>query len=79
MTDAAGNLVKVAVGPTATVTRTAKSSLTGLQTGDTVVVQGTTGAGGTVTATSVRATAQGVSAGTGARAAGGGGGGFAGG
>jgi hypothetical protein len=74
VTDAAGNLVKVAVGPTATVTRTAKSSLTGLQTGDTVVVQGTTGTGGTVTATSVRATAQGVPAGTGAR----GGGAFAG-
>jgi hypothetical protein len=65
VTDASGNLVKVTVSPSATVTRTAKSSLAGLQTGDTVVVQGTTGAGGSVTATSVRATGQGVSAGGG--------------
>jgi hypothetical protein len=62
VTNASGNLVKVNVGPSATVTRTSKSSLAGLQTGDTVVVQGSTASGGTVDATSVRATAQGVSA-----------------
>jgi hypothetical protein len=70
VTNASGNLVKVQVGPSATVTRTAKSSLGGLQTGDTVIVQGTSGPSGTVTATSVRATGAGVSS------AGGLGGGF---
>jgi hypothetical protein len=60
VTNASGDLVKVEVGPSTSVTRTAKSSLTGLQTGDTVVVQGTTGSGGTVTAMSVRATGRGV-------------------
>jgi hypothetical protein len=53
--------VKVRLGPTANVTRTSKSSLAGLQTGDTVVVQGST-SGGVVTATSVRAVGQGVTA-----------------
>lgn len=61
VTDATGGLIKVVVPPSASITRTAKSSLAGLQTGDTVVVQGTTAAGGTVTATSVRGTGQGVS------------------
>jgi hypothetical protein len=60
VTNASGDLVRVEVGPSTSVTRTAKTSLAGLQTGDTVVVQGTTGSGGTVTATSVRATGQGV-------------------
>ncbi len=61
VTDATGALVKVVVGPSVPVTRTANSSLTGLQTGDTVVVQGSKASNGAVTATSVRATAQGVS------------------
>lgn len=61
VTDATtGNLIKVVVGPAVSVTRTAKSSLTGLQTGDTVVVQGTKAANGNVTATAVRATGQDV-------------------
>ena len=47
------------VGTSVPVTRTAKSSLAGLQTGDTVVVQGTKASNGEVTATSVRATGQG--------------------
>jgi hypothetical protein len=63
VTDSSGKLVKVQVGASATVTRTAKSSLAGLQTGDTVIVQGTSGSSGTVTATSVRATAAGVTTG----------------
>jgi hypothetical protein len=63
VTDATtGNLIKVVVGPSVTVTRNAKSSLTGLQTGDTVVVQGTKAANGNVTATAVRATGAGVTA-----------------
>jgi hypothetical protein len=69
VTDTNGNLVKVIVGPTATVTRTAASSPSGLQVGDSVIVTGTPAANGTVSATAVRATAQGVAAGTG-RAAG---------
>ncbi len=72
VTDSSGALVKVEVGPSVPITRTAKSSLAGLQTGDTVVVQGSKGTGGEVTATSVRATGQGVTSTFG----GGGGGGF---
>lgn len=62
VTDASGNLIKVTIGPSTTVTRTAKSNLAGLQTGDTVVVSGTTAANGSVTATAVRASGQGVAA-----------------
>jgi hypothetical protein len=62
VTDSTGKLVKVEVGQSANVARTAKSSLAGLQTGDTVIVQGTSGKSGTVTATSIRATAAGASA-----------------
>jgi hypothetical protein len=61
VTNSSGALVKVTVGPSATITRTGKSSLSGLQTGDTVIVSGTKAANGSVSATSVRATAQGVS------------------
>jgi hypothetical protein len=83
--DAAGTLVKVTVGPSTTVTRTAKSSLAGLQLGDTVIVTGSKAANGSVAATAIRATAQGVTTGGGGFAglgAGGGlgsGGGFTGG
>jgi predicted aconitase with swiveling domain len=76
--DAAGTLVKVTVGPSTTITRTAKSSLSGLQQGDTVVVTGTKGTGGAVSATAIRATGQGVTTGGGLGAGGafGSGGGF---
>jgi hypothetical protein len=74
VTDSTGALIKVVVSPSVPVTRTAKSRLTGLQTGDTVVVQGTKASNRQVTATSVRATGQGVTTG-----AGGGAGGFSGG
>ena len=67
VTDSSGALIKVVVSASVPVTRTAKSSLTGLQTGDTVVVQGTKATNGEVTATSVRATGQGVTAGDGRR------------
>ncbi len=73
--DAAGTLVKVTVGPSTTVTRTAKSSLSGLQQGDTVIVTGTKAASGTVSATAIRATGQGVTAGGGTGSGGGFGGG----
>jgi hypothetical protein len=73
--DAAGTLVKVTVGPSTTITRTAKSSLAGLQQGDTVIVTGSKGANGSVAATAIRATAQGVTTGGGGGFAGLGGGG----
>jgi len=63
VTNSSGNLVKVTVGSTATVNRNAKSSLASLQVGDTVVVQGSKASDGSVTATSVSATAAGVSSG----------------
>jgi hypothetical protein len=75
ISDSSGNIVKVTVGPTATVTRTSTSSLAGLKVGDTVTVTGSTAANGGVSATAVRASAPGVTSGLGA---GGGGGGFAG-
>ncbi len=81
VTDATtGNLIKVVVGPSVSVTRNAKSSLAGLQTGDTVVVQGTKAANGNVTATAVRATGAGVTTGAAGRSGfgGAGGGGFGG-
>jgi hypothetical protein len=60
VTNASGALVKVTVGPTATVDRNAASSLGALQVGDTVVVEGTKASNGSVTATSVSATGAGV-------------------
>ncbi len=58
---ASNELVKVKINTSTTVTRNAKSSATELRPGDTVVVQGATGTGGTVQASSVAATAKGVS------------------
>ena len=63
ISDSSGNIVKVKVGSATTVTRTAKSALSGLQIGDTVVVVGSSGSGGTISATSVRATGAGATAG----------------
>jgi hypothetical protein len=60
VTNASGDLVKVTVGPSATVDRNAAASLGSLQVGDTVVVEGTKASSGSVTATSVSATAAGV-------------------
>lgn len=65
VTTASGSLVTVKVNPTTTtVTRNAKSSLSDLEPGDSVTVQGTT-AKGVVNATSVSATQAGVSSGFG--------------
>jgi hypothetical protein len=71
-----GQLVKVTLGPSTTITRNAKSNAVGLRPGDTVVVQGASGKNGNVTATSVSATAPGAGS-AGGRF--GGGGGFGGG
>jgi hypothetical protein len=65
VTDASGNLISVQIGPSTTITRTAKTSLAGIQPGDTVIVSGTAGAHGTVTATAVRAAGPGVVTGAG--------------
>ena len=53
--------MKAKINTSTTVTRNAKSSAAELRPGDTVVVQGATGAGGTIQASSVAATAKGVS------------------
>jgi|GEM_PF-833329 hypothetical protein len=60
LTNAAGNIVTVVLGPSAKITRTASTSAAGLGLGDTIVVQGVTAKNGTVTATSVTATAAGT-------------------
>ncbi len=62
---ATGSLVKVTLGSSTTVTRNADTTPIGLRPGDTVVVQGTTASNGNVAATSVAATAPGVSSSTG--------------
>ncbi len=60
VTNSSGDLVKVTVGPSATVDRNAPSSLGSLAVGDTVVVEGTKASNGSVSTTSVSATAAGV-------------------
>ncbi len=61
----AGALVKVTLSKSTTITRNADTAAVGLRPGDTVTVQGATGASGNVAATSVNATAPGVSSSTG--------------
>jgi hypothetical protein len=70
--DSSGTTIRVRTSTQSKVTRTAGSSVGGVHPGDTVLVQGTKRADGSITATQVRATAKGA-------AAAGGGGGFAGG
>jgi hypothetical protein len=53
----AGSLVKVTLGASTTITRNATTQADGLRPGDTVVVQGSAGKSGDVTATSISATA----------------------
>ena len=71
-----GALVKVAIGPSTTITRNATTKAIGLRPGDTVTVVGPTGASGAISATSVAATAPGVT--SSGRGFGGGAGGFSG-
>ena len=63
VTDSSGKLVAVTVTSNTTVNRNAKSSLSSLQPGDSVTVQGTKSKNGTVSASSVSATQAGVSSG----------------
>jgi hypothetical protein len=60
ITSSSGSLVKVTLGPSATVTRNATSSLADLKIGDTVIVEGVKTKSGAVTASSISATAAGV-------------------
>jgi hypothetical protein len=60
VTAADGSLVKVKLTKTTTVTRNATSTKAALRPGDTVTVQGAAAKNGTVTASSVAATAKGV-------------------
>ena len=61
VTDSSGNLVRVDVTTSTVVIRTAHSLSSGLQTGDTVTVRGSKAANGSIDATSIVATAPGVS------------------
>jgi len=60
VTDADGNTVKVATTSNSKISRNANAGASAIHPGDTVVIQGTTAASGTVKATSVSATASGV-------------------
>ncbi len=62
---ATGSIVKVRLTKSTTITRNADATAIDLRPGDTVTVQGATGSGGTVDATSVSATAPGVTSGFG--------------
>lgn len=53
ITDTSGNTVKVATSPSSSVTKTVSSSVKGINPGDTVVVRGSQGTNGTVTAESI--------------------------
>ena len=65
LTSASGALVKVQMTAATTYTRTAKTSSTGLKVGDSAIVQGAKNAAGTTVATSVTATAKGITGGMG--------------
>jgi hypothetical protein len=60
VTDADGTTVKVTTTSNSKISRTANAGANAIHPGDTVVIQGTTAASGTVKATSVSATASGV-------------------
>jgi len=74
--DSDGNLVRVKTTSHSKIDRTASTSAGAIHPGDTVIVQGQTASSGTVTASSVIATASNATSGLGAffRGAGGGGG-----
>jgi hypothetical protein len=60
VTSADGTTVKVKTNDNSKVTRNAAGSVAKVHPGDTVVIQGSTGSSGTVTASSITATAKGV-------------------
>ncbi|HXZ82641.1 MAG TPA: hypothetical protein VED84_02695 [Acidimicrobiales bacterium] len=68
VTNSSGDLVKVTLGPSAKVTRNADSTLADLKIGDTVIIEGVKSSSGALTASSIAATAAGVSSGLGSTA-----------
>jgi hypothetical protein len=81
VTNAEGNTVKITTSPASTITKTVKADVHGIHPGETVVVRGTKGANGAVSAESVSVGAAGAGLGGGGLGAlfGGGGGGLFGG
>ncbi len=75
ITDSEGNTIKVVEASGGTVTRTDVSAVSAIHPGDTVIVSGPKASDGTVTATSIRATAANAAGGGFASLFGGGGGG----
>ena len=76
--DSDGNTVRVKTTSHSKINRTATASVGAIHPGDTVIVQGTKSAGGTITATQINATSSSAAGGL-AGLFGGGGGGFPGG
>jgi hypothetical protein len=71
LTGSDGSLIKVTLGPSATVEQMQPSILAGLQTGNTAIVQGTRNPDGSVTATAIVSTPANATGATGATGAGG--------
>ncbi len=65
VTAAEGNTVKVTTSPAATVTKTVKTDVHSIHPGETVIVRGTKGSGGVVSAESISVNAAGVGSGSG--------------
>lgn len=74
VTNAEGNTVKITTSPASSITKTVKSDLHGIHPGETVVVRGSKGAHGAVTAESISVNAAGAGPGGGIGALFGGGG-----
>ena len=69
MTDAEGNTVKVTTSPASSITKTVKADVHGIHPGETVVVRGTKGASGAVSAESISVSAGAAGSGGGLRLA----------
>jgi len=79
VTSTSGSLIKVTLASSTVITRNAKTSLSDLKVGDTVIASGVKAGNGQLTASSISATAAGVSSGGGLGGLFGGGGGGTGG
>ena len=76
--DRDGNTVRVKTTSHSKINRTTTASVGAIHPGDTVIVQGTTSSGGTITATQINATSASAASGLAGLFGGGGGGGFGG-
>ncbi len=63
VTNAEGNTVKITTSPASSITKTVKSDLHGIHPGETVVVRGSKGAKGAVSAESISVSAAGLTSG----------------